>query len=136
MPYFYFIFLVFHFLFFVNLESYSQSFYKYEFRIFKEGKLITDKSRNVRVEAGKYNLYTQKYIRLPDTCTDPGKYCFTGLFDCLEESNEKLLLKIFTKNDSMIIYTSVSLDSLVYMPGEYFFDQSNAGYFNIVGSKH
>ncbi|MCR6642421.1 MAG: hypothetical protein NVV82_26395 [Sporocytophaga sp.] len=135
MTHFYFIILVFYFLLSVNLDSYSQSLYKYEFRIFKDGKLVTDISRNVRVEAGKYNLNSQKYVRFSDTCADPGKYCFTGLFDCREESNEKLLLKIFTKKDSMIIYTNVSLDSLVYKPGEYFFDQSIASYFNTVPAK-
>ncbi len=135
MTHFYFIILVFYFLLCHNLESYSQDLFKYEFRIFKEGKLITDKTRNVRVEAGKYNLYTQKYVRLSDTCTDPGKYCFTGFFDWRGESYENLLLKIFTKKDSMIIYTSVSLDSLVYTPGEYYFDPGIASYFSIAPAK-
>ncbi|WP_293902737.1 hypothetical protein [Sporocytophaga sp.] len=129
---FYFIILVIYFLFSDNIECYSQSQYKYEFRIFKDGKLITDKTRNVRIEAGKYNLYSKKYNKLSDTCSDPGKYCFKALFGSAEDSKEELLLKIFSKKDSMIIYTEVSLDSLNFKPGEYYYDRSIASYFNIV----
>ncbi|WP_028978205.1 hypothetical protein [Sporocytophaga myxococcoides] len=128
---FYFIILVFYFLFSGNIEGYTQSLYKYEFRIFKEGKQVTDKTRNVRVEAGKYNLYSKKYNKLSDTCSDPGKYCFNAFL----EFNENLLLKIISKNDSMIIFTSVSMDSLVFKPGEYSYDLSIASYFNIIPSK-
>src|SRR5436190_23137382 len=88
-------------------SGYSQDSVSYDFRIFKDGKLLTDKTRNAKVEASTYLFENKKHTNLNDLCSERSKYCFK----CRDE--ERFLLKIFINKDSMIIFSEISLDSLI-----------------------
>jgi hypothetical protein len=119
-------------LFSVLQNCYSQDTVglHYEFRIFKDGKALTDKTKRTRVEAGVYNLEKKHYEKLFDNCFESDKYCFDYCY-VPNSFGVQFFLKIFAGKDSMIILSEISLDSIIFKPGQYYYSNFNKNRFNI-----
>jgi hypothetical protein len=122
------VYIIFCLLISFEENSYSQDTIhcKYEFRIFKKGKLLSDKMKKVRVEGLIFNPEEGKCQKLKDNCVQPDKYCF----EYSHLGYHPFYLKIFVNKDSMIILSAISDDSLIFKPGQYYFSPNYINYLN------
>src|SRR6478609_604472 len=104
----------------------------FEFRIYKNGKLLTEKKNKVKVEAivssDYFDVTTHTYKLLQNTSQESGRYHYSYNYSTFD--NQYFFLKIHSGKDSMIMLTEASMDSLIFQPGEYYYSADYVNYLN------